>query len=123
MASEFRRGYLCKHGCAECHLRRAGTDLLVSGRSGWSRGGLGAPGNRRAIQFTSSDSVRRKMTDPMKYEPSQFSRRTFLRRTAAVATLAAPYCVPASVFGASAPSNRINVAFIGVGNQGTFNLP
>jgi predicted dehydrogenase len=51
------------------------------------------------------------------------SRREFLKSTAAAATLAAPYIVPASVFGADAPSNRITMACIGVGNQGTFNLP
>src|SRR5262245_47419241 len=62
------------------------------------------------------------MTIPMQQTDSEISRRSFLQRTGAVATLAAPYFVPATVFGASAPSNRINVAFIGVGNQGTFNL-
>jgi hypothetical protein len=49
------------------------------------------------------------------------SRRTFVR--AAAATLAAPYVVPRSVFGASAPSNRINVALIGAGNQSRVDLP
>lgn len=44
------------------------------------------------------------------------SRRRFLS-TAAVA-LAAPYIVPSSVLGKTAPSNRINVAMIGTGNQG-----
>jgi predicted dehydrogenase len=43
------------------------------------------------------------------------NRRRFLRTSAAVAL---PYIVPASVFGARAPSNRINVACIGTGNQG-----
>ena len=46
------------------------------------------------------------------------SRRRFLKSTAAIGALAAPYYVPASVFGSAAPSNRINVACIGVGNQG-----
>ena len=46
------------------------------------------------------------------------SRRGFLKSTAAIGALAAPYYVPASVFGAAAPSNRINLACIGVGNQG-----
>jgi predicted dehydrogenase len=58
-------------------------------------------------------------------EPSErigFSRRSFLKRTAAATALAAPYFVPASVFGAKAPSNRINVGCIGVGNQGFPNL-
>jgi predicted dehydrogenase len=62
------------------------------------------------------------MTNPEKLDPSVISRRHFLQSTAATAALAAPYYVPASVFGAKAPSNRINVAFIGLGNQGTFNL-
>jgi predicted dehydrogenase len=51
------------------------------------------------------------------------TRRDFLKQSAAAATLAAPYFVPASVFGATAPSNRVTVALIGVGNQGSFNLP
>jgi predicted dehydrogenase len=50
------------------------------------------------------------------------SRRNFLQASAAAGTLAAPYFVPASVFGSTAPSNRINVACIGVGNQGFPNL-
>lgn len=51
------------------------------------------------------------------------SRRNFLKtNAAAAATLAAPYIVPASVFGATAPSNRINVGCIGVGNQGYPNM-
>src|SRR5215212_10697644 len=50
------------------------------------------------------------------------SRRDFLKSTAAVTALAAPYFVPATVFGAAAPSNRINVGCIGVGNQGFPNL-
>ena len=43
------------------------------------------------------------------------SRRGFLKTTTAVAL---PWIVPSSVFGAGAPSNRINVACIGTGNQG-----
>ncbi len=51
------------------------------------------------------------------------SRRDFLRTTSvAAATLAAPYIVPSSVLGASAPSNRINVACLGTGNQGFLDL-
>jgi predicted dehydrogenase len=50
------------------------------------------------------------------------SRRNFLKTTAAATTLAAPYFVPARVFGAAAPSNRITVGCIGVGNQGFPNL-
>lgn len=43
------------------------------------------------------------------------NRRSFLK--AAGTVLAAPYIVPASVFGANAPSNRINVGLIGCGHQ------
>jgi|tagenome__1003787_1003787.scaffolds.fasta_scaffold20906499_2 predicted dehydrogenase len=57
--------------------------------------------------------------NPVEYE---LSRRSFLKTSATAAAIAAPYFVPASVFGASAPSNRINVACIGVGNQGFPNL-
>src|SRR4051812_50199723 len=53
---------------------------------------------------------------------SGISRHSFLKTSATAATIAAPYFVPASVFGASAPSNRINVGCIGVGNQGFPNL-
>jgi len=45
------------------------------------------------------------------------SRRQFLRG-AAGATLALPCIVPASVFGADAPSKKITVGFIGVGDHG-----
>ena len=53
------------------------------------------------------------------------SRRAFLARsTAAAATVvAAPYVVPATVFGRTAPSNRVNLAMIGAGNQTTVDLP
>ena len=47
----------------------------------------------------------------------KISRRRFL--AAAATAFAAPYIVPSSVFGQNAPSNRINVAIIGTGNQGT----
>src|SRR3954447_18929611 len=50
------------------------------------------------------------------------SRREFAKSAAAAGALAIPYFVPASVFGAAAPSNRINVGCIGVGNQGFPNL-
>jgi hypothetical protein len=49
------------------------------------------------------------------------SRRAFVQ--AGVGALAAPYVVPRSVFGAAAPSNRINVALIGAGNQSRVDLP
>lgn len=50
------------------------------------------------------------------------TRRDFLRTTAAATAVAAPYIVPSTVFGASAPSNRISVGFIGTGNQGFLDL-
>jgi len=48
------------------------------------------------------------------------SRRSFLKTTAAGAagTFVVPVIVPSSVFGANAPSNRINVGVIGCGRQG-----
>jgi len=49
------------------------------------------------------------------------TRRQFLKSSAAVASsaaLLAPAIVPASVFGAAAPSNRITLGCIGVGRQG-----
>ena len=46
-------------------------------------------------------------------------RRTFLKSMSAAA-IAAPTIVPSSVFGQNAPSNRINMATIGTGGQGTF---
>lgn len=47
-----------------------------------------------------------------------FSRRRFLKTTAALASVVAvPQIVPSSVFGASAPSNRITVGQIGCGHQ------
>ena len=48
------------------------------------------------------------------------SRRDFLRTAAA---LAVPLVVPASVFGANAPSNRIHLGILGCGNQSTVDLP
>ncbi len=47
-------------------------------------------------------------------------RRRFLKITAAgTASAALPWIVPATVFGSHAPSNRIHVACIGTGNQGS----
>jgi predicted dehydrogenase len=52
------------------------------------------------------------------------TRRDFLKTTAVLsAALSAPLVVPSSVFGATAPSNRIHVGFIGCGNQSTVDLP
>src|SRR5512140_317817 len=57
----------------------------------------------------------------------QFSRRHFLRQSTVAlgATLAAPALIPASALGrdgATAPSERINMGFIGLGGQGTGHL-
>jgi myo-inositol 2-dehydrogenase/D-chiro-inositol 1-dehydrogenase len=49
--------------------------------------------------------------------PSNSSRRRFLRN--AGAALALPAIIPSRVLGAEAPSKRINVGFIGVGDHGT----
>ncbi len=48
------------------------------------------------------------------------TRRKFVKTLAATAgaALAAPYIVPASVFGVNAPGNRINLGCIGVGRMG-----
>src|SRR4051812_29756107 len=51
------------------------------------------------------------------------SRRQFLKQASAVAAAGmAPYFVPATAFGALAPSNRFTLACIGVGNQGSLIL-
>jgi len=48
------------------------------------------------------------------------TRRQFLQRSAAAgATFAAPWVVPATVFGDTAPSNQVNVGSIGVGGRGS----
>lgn len=50
-------------------------------------------------------------------------RRQFLKQTAlGVGALSLPTIVPSSVFGQNAPSNRVNLAAIGVGNRGGGNL-
>jgi predicted dehydrogenase len=48
------------------------------------------------------------------------TRRDFIRSAAAV--VAAPAIVPSSVFGRKAPSNRVNLAAIGVGGRGSSNV-
>jgi predicted dehydrogenase len=51
------------------------------------------------------------------------SRRGFLRASAAAgAAFALPAIVPASVFGANPPSERINIGCIGLGGMGTSNM-
>jgi predicted dehydrogenase len=67
------------------------------------------------------------MRTALTMKPSRASRRAFLKRaaTAAGAALAAPLVVPASALGvgaALAPSERINMGFIGLGGQGTGHL-
>lgn len=52
------------------------------------------------------------------YKPASSSRRDFLKSSAIALAAAAPYYAPSSVFGANAPSNRITMGCIGVGNQG-----
>jgi predicted dehydrogenase len=53
------------------------------------------------------------------------SRRQFLKGAAAAASalVAAPYVVPSSVLGAHAPSNRVSMGIIGMGNQATLDVP
>lgn len=51
-----------------------------------------------------------------------FSRRTFLRGSAAAAAASAFNIVPARVLGQNAPSNRIAMAMIGVGGMGNGNM-
>jgi len=51
----------------------------------------------------------------------QLTRRDFVKSVGAAC--AAPAIVPSSVFGANAPSNRINVAVIGCGNQSRADVP
>lgn len=53
----------------------------------------------------------------MQHRSHRLSRRLFLRATAGA--LAAPQLVPAHLLGADAPSNRIQVGFIGTGDHGT----
>jgi len=48
------------------------------------------------------------------------NRRRFLK--SAVAAAAAPMIVPSSVFGRTAPSNRVNLAAIGLGGRGSSNV-
>ena len=57
------------------------------------------------------------MTGYMRKNANQSTRRGFLR--GAAASVAAPYVLPGSVFGANAPSNRITMGCIGVGGMGT----
>lgn len=56
-------------------------------------------------------------TDKSKNTGSRIGRRGFLK--AALAVGMAPAFIPSSLFGRQAPSNRVNLAFIGVGSHGT----
>jgi len=63
-------------------------------------------------------------SDRMK-KTNVITRRQFLRGSAVAATstvLLGPAIVPASLFGAEAPSNRITIGCIGVGRQGTSDM-
>ena len=52
------------------------------------------------------------------------NRRRFLKTTVALASsFAVPQLVPRSVFGAAAPSNRINIGIIGCGHQSQRDVP
>ena len=62
------------------------------------------------------------MTLERNMDHAKVSRRDFAKSAAAATALAVPYFVPSSVVGAAAPSNRINVACVGVGNQGSPNV-
>ena len=65
------------------------------------------------------------MTSRKTKKAKTITRRQFLKSSivsAAGTTLAWPIIVPSSVFGANAPSNRIMIGSIGMGNQGTSNL-
>jgi len=59
-----------------------------------------------------------------KIRTKNITRRQFLRSSAAAtgAALLAPTIIPASVFGANPPSERITAGFIGVGRMGTDDL-
>jgi hypothetical protein len=64
------------------------------------------------------------MGDSTRVICTNVTRRGFCKyAAAATAACWAPTVVPASVLGALAPSNRINVGMIGLGNQSTLDLP
>ena len=59
----------------------------------------------------------------MSKQVRRVSRRRFLTGAASAGAVALlPSIVPASVFGADAPSNRITLGFVGTGGRGTWNL-
>ena len=55
---------------------------------------------------------------------TQINRRTLLKQAAAtgIGAAAAPYIVPSSVFGANAPSNKLNLGFLACGGRARDNL-
>jgi predicted dehydrogenase len=56
----------------------------------------------------------------MQHAKNPVSRRQFLKQaTVTAGALALPTIVPSSVFGANAPSQRVNLAMIGVGGRGS----
>ena len=57
------------------------------------------------------------MSAPPTFSRPSLSRRRFLRNTAA--SIALPAIIPARVRGAEAPSKKVHVGFIGVGDHGT----
>ena len=59
------------------------------------------------------------MSSSRKPASAQISRRSFLKESAVAAGVA---IVPASVFGANPPSERITMGCIGVGNMGSSDL-
>ena len=56
--------------------------------------------------------------------PSQITRRTLLKQAAAagVGAVALPQIVPSSVFGANAPSNKLNIGLLACGGRARDNL-
>jgi len=63
------------------------------------------------------------MRDITSIQQKSFTRRDFLKTSGAAGlAFGVTYFVPRPVFGGTAPSNRINVACIGTGNQGFNNL-
>ena len=57
--------------------------------------------------------------DDRKNDAAGISRRSFVRQASLTGSLAFPTIVPSSVFGANAPSERVNLAAFGVGGRGT----
>ena len=64
------------------------------------------------------------MTSARPRKGRSISRREFLKGSSVAATAVAfaPIIVPSSVFGASAPSNRITIGSVGVGGMGTSDM-